>query len=186
MSLMIDNKSWTCGDQSVFQCCRWLIRASFLAYALMVTKKCTKCSEVKPNTEFFRDKKASSGLRSACKPCIRADNAARSMAKGEEYRTNRRRKREASPEAYKQWRDAMREQSLRTKFGITTTEYEARLASQGGVCALCRKPQKTNRLAVDHDHNTGRIRGLLCMNCNTSLGRFENIIPEFLAYLRGT
>ena len=51
---------------------------------------------------------------------------------------------------------------------ITANEliYEALLTAQGGVCAICGKPPKTRRLHVDHDHQTGRVRGLLCFTCN--------------------
>jgi hypothetical protein len=49
------------------------------------------------------------------------------------------------------------------------TEYEARLAAQGGVCAICGRPPKTRRLDVDHEHKTGAVRGLLCHRCNRNL-----------------
>jgi hypothetical protein len=52
------------------------------------------------------------------------------------------------------------------KYGLTREQYEAILAFQGGKCAICLNEPKTRRLAVDHDHTTGQIRGLLCMNCN--------------------
>lgn len=56
-------------------------------------------------------------------------------------------------------------------FGITPEQYEAMLKAQDGVCATCSKPCKTNRwLCVDHDHDTGMIRGLLCSKCNTAIG----------------
>lgn len=71
------------------------------------------------------------------------------------------------------------------KFGITQKEYEILLKKQKGVCAICGSKPDTRWqiLAVDHDHNTGKVRGLLCMVCNTMLGRFEkryNKIKEYL------
>lgn len=66
--------------------------------------------------------------------------------------------------------------SLRIKYGITLEQYEELLAKQGNACAICQKPAdyfKTN-LAVDHDHMTGEIRGLLCYPCNHKLvGRWR-------------
>jgi hypothetical protein len=60
----------------------------------------------------------------------------------------------------------------KTKYGITVDEYEMLLAKQGGVCALCHQACTTGkRLAVDHDHITSRIRGLLCFHCNTAIGK---------------
>ena len=59
-----------------------------------------------------------------------------------------------------------RKQHLQRKFGITPVQYEALLKRQGGVCAVCRKPPKRLRLAVEHDHVTGRIRCLACFYCN--------------------
>lgn len=60
------------------------------------------------------------------------------------------------------------------------------LRRQDGSCAVCRRPCATGRrLAVDHDHGTGRIRGLLCFRCNTSLERYERYSAEFAAYLAG-
>lgn len=52
------------------------------------------------------------------------------------------------------------------KFGITPEQYDRMLADQNGVCAICERPPKNRRLAVDHDHDTGRVRGLLCWWCN--------------------
>ncbi len=55
------------------------------------------------------------------------------------------------------------------QYGLTKDEYEERLNRQGGVCAICKEKSKGN-LAVDHDHKTGKIRGLLCKLCNSALG----------------
>jgi hypothetical protein len=55
------------------------------------------------------------------------------------------------------------------ELGVTDAEYARLLAAQGGHCALCPNTPKTRRLHVDHDHATGRVRGLLCYVCNRSL-----------------
>jgi hypothetical protein len=73
-------------------------------------------------------------------------------------------------------------------FGLTMEDYERLLTEQGGVCKLCGKPEggtRAKRLAVDHDHDTGRIRGLLCRRCNTTLSWVEKLgLAQFVAYLR--
>jgi hypothetical protein len=57
---------------------------------------------------------------------------------------------------------------------LTPAEYAEQLVRQGGVCAICKADPATlsRMLAVDHDHVTGAFRGLLCINCNTGLGKF--------------
>jgi hypothetical protein len=64
------------------------------------------------------------------------------------------------------------------RYGITVEQYDHMLASQGGVCALCGCPPHKKRLSVDHDHNTGAIRGLLCVLCNSTIGRIESMISR--------
>jgi len=54
-------------------------------------------------------------------------------------------------------------------YGLTATDYDSLLAAQGGRCAICRARPKSKRLAVDHDHKTGAVRGLLCSRCNHDL-----------------
>jgi recombination endonuclease VII len=59
-------------------------------------------------------------------------------------------------------------------YGISMKTYEAVLVAQGGTCAICHEPPPGDRvLAVDHDHETGAVRGLLCGSCNMSLGHIE-------------
>lgn len=69
-----------------------------------------------------------------------------------------------------------RAEGLRLQYGMTIATYDALLAGQNGVCAICKETCSTgNRLAVDHDHSTGRIRGLLCRRCNLFLGVLEDV-----------
>ena len=70
-------------------------------------------------------------------------------------------------------------------FGITIADYNRMLDEQGGVCAICRKPDNSRNpggsardLAVDHCHSTGKIRGLLCADCNLTLGKMEDSIER--------
>jgi hypothetical protein len=76
----------------------------------------------------------------------------------------------------------------RRELGVTVEQYDELLASQHGGCAICGAPPKTRRLDVDHDHRTGKIRGLLCHRCNRALPAW--IKPEWLHkaanYLEGT
>ena len=55
------------------------------------------------------------------------------------------------------------------QLGVTDEDYARMLAAQGGGCAICGATPKTRRLHVDHDHRTGRVRGLLCHRCNRYL-----------------
>ena len=81
--------------------------------------------------------------------------------------------------------DCWRGRNLRVKFRLTVDEYETMLAKQDGVCAICRRPPQKKRLAIDHNHTTGKIRGLLCAGCNTALGRLESsFFPRACEYLK--
>ena len=73
------------------------------------------------------------------------------------------------------------------KFGLTGDEYDRMVHAQGGVCKICKRPPGTkwNRLAVDHCHTTGHVRSLLCMTCNTTLGRLETKWEAIMDYLKG-
>ena len=108
---------------------------------------------------------------------------------------------EYSAEWYKNNRKKARVSQLKYKFGITLEEYNEMAEAQGGVCAICEKVNDTRRkgtndgedvkmsLAVDHNHKTGRVRGLLCGNCNTSLGSFKDnpaLLRKAIQYLENT
>jgi len=80
------------------------------------------------------------------------------------------------------------------QFGLTIEDYDAMHEAQGGVCAICKHPEtssrggKVYRLAVDHDHTTGQVRGLLCFKCNSAMGSFEkrNVpLENVIKFLKG-
>lgn len=82
----------------------------------------------------------------------------------------------------------VKSEKLKASFGITLEQYEAIAAEQNHACAICGTPQAEQRrkMAVDHDHLTGRVRRLLCVNCNLGLGNFKDnpsILTEALKYL---
>lgn len=84
---------------------------------------------------------------------------------------------------------AKRKHWLTYRYGISIDEYENLFNLQNGVCLICHKPENrpNKKLAVDHDHATGKIRGLLCDKCNRALGYFdENIesMKEAIKYLQ--
>ena len=72
------------------------------------------------------------------------------------------------------------------RYGLTIEQYDQMLFEQSYVCAICHKPC-SKALAVDHDHKTGAVRGLLCMNCNHGLGKFKddpNLLMAAIKYLQ--
>lgn len=96
--------------------------------------------------------------------------------------------REANRRWYKKHPERRHQDTLR-KYNLTPIEYGLLLASQGGVCAICGEPEKAKgqgtekikRLAVDHSHDSGTVRGLLCTRCNVGLGLIESLGSEGLA-----
>lgn len=122
-------------------------------------KWCGSCQSVKPAGEFFANKNQADGLQGHCKQCGREKQAS--------WRANNREKHN------RLCADARRKKRL----GIEPSKYDALLEAQGGCCAICKGLCITKTgtgiqksLAVDHDHETGAVRGLLCARCNTALG----------------
>lgn len=86
------------------------------------------------------------------------------------------------------YRRAKRSMHLNKKFGLTEDQYDTMLIAQNNHCATCLEPDRSNkRLAVDHCHKTGKIRGLLCANCNRGIGLFEDdpeLMQKAIDYLK--
>lgn len=130
-------------------------------YALRVLragrKQCKCCQRTRKLTYFPKSKRSATGYNSYCYDCTRAIN------------------REQDRKRYDRRREYSRNRHLIRTFGITLIEYNVLLEKQGGGCAICGKLIDNGRsLAVDHDNKTGRIRGVLCANCNRAIGQFAH------------
>lgn len=168
-------------------------------------KRCSKCGEKKPRSEF---NKRNGRERSSCKICHRAEVRLwqkKTHSKRAEYEAAWRNKNRDHVRAYarKYYREKMtdetrvkknidrRRRHLARKYGLLPDEWQAMFVQQGGVCALCQIPGRLGRhgkLSVDHCHETGRVRGLLCTSCNISLGILGDTpekMERTMAYLRG-
>lgn len=77
-----------------------------------------------------------------------------------------------------------RDYYLRRQHGITLAEFEQRRVTQRNRCAICCRSFTALRAYLDHDHVTGRVRGLLCLNCNTALGQFADSTARLLRAAR--
>jgi thiol-disulfide isomerase/thioredoxin len=96
--------------------------------------------------------------------------------------------RRASQSQKKRYSTTIRNEQLKTKYGISLEKYNKMFRDQSGNCAICGKNRSQERrdLGVDHDHVTGKVRGLLCSKCNSALGMFcDNIeiVRKALKYL---
>jgi len=142
-----------------------------------MTKTCSTCGATKELIEFTPDRKFKDGFTAQCKKCRNA-RIAKNQRGDPSYREKQR----------------LIAKEMRFGLGINTL-YDELFKRQGGVCALCGKPEtkvhKAHKcacdLSIDHDHRTGKIRGLLCHVCNTLLGRLEaniELLPKMLEYIK--
>lgn len=168
-------------------------------------KTCTTCGVSKPLSEFHRLSKSADGHSFSCKQCMNARqrayrksaafNSEEAKAKRSDYYyANKDHIRKLDAERHAAAPHVRRNQVLRKKFGIGVDEYDVMLNAQGGVCAICKLPERaintsTGAVAsmpVDHDHRTGKIRGLLCSHCNRAVGLFQDnpqILKSAINYL---
>lgn len=136
----------------------------------METKTCIECRADKPTSEFYP---AGKYLNSRCKPCCNEVSRRYGQENREKRNARLREWRRANPEAARAKDLRAR---LKRKYGLTPDEVEAMRVAQEGRCLICRTECE---LFVDHCHETGRVRGMLCPSCNTFLGRVE-ANPEIL------
>lgn len=117
-------------------------------------KECTSCKKELPVTNFYKSNSKKSGYKSHCKECVKE----RSKANYHSPEQNKRR-------IENHWRTH--------GLDMTVEKYDALFEQQNGKCGICgtNKNRNNSRFCVDHCHTTGKIRGLLCHDCNTSIGK---------------
>ena len=171
------------------------------------TKVCSKCYKRKKIEKFPYLNKALGKKDNQCKECKR--EASRKWAKKNPEKNkkktrdwqkkNREKERKRirdwhrkNPEAAKKWRknnpEKFRESQLKSKYGITLNDVNEMKIKQSNCCAICKEEfVKNKKINVDHCHKTGKVRGLLCHSCNTSLGKFKDsveILNNAIKYLK--
>jgi len=130
------------------------------------TKYCKSCDTTKPIDDFYLRNKTSMVRHSTCKECDK-----------------KRVKENHDPVAY-------RNQHLKRLYGITLDDYNQMLTEQNDCCAICKTTEpggKHGKFMVDHCHDTGKVRGLLCKRCNIGLGEFNDdtsLLEKAVLYLR--
>lgn len=134
-------------------------------------KFCKKCKVEKPLADFYKHKHSKDGHQALCKVCHKEKNS--------EWAKN-------NPEA----KAAMyKRHSLKKNYGMTPEGFRALIEQQNGCCDICNEPFKyecKNGINVDHNHETGEVRGLLCNNCNPLLGNARDridILEKAIQYL---
>ena len=147
-------------------------------------RTCKACGELKPIGNF-----QTHGYQ--CRTCRSEKQRAYWASLPEDVKIERRKEgeyqkryRALNPEKVK---TMARKTHIMRKFNMTIEEYESKLSAQNGVCAICESTCATGyNLAVDHNHITGKIRALLCKNCNTAIGLLKentDIMTKALNYL---
>ena len=144
---------------------------------------CKKCRN-KENSEYQQTKKGKEAHGKACRKYGKTE-------KGEVVRTrylnSEKGKRLLARNAKIKKSDLQQyKDCIKHNYGITIEQYNQMFVEQKGVCFLCKKPELDRRLGVDHNHDTGEIRSLLCRQCNFLVGHIENnvsMVKQILKYI---
>lgn len=139
----------------------------------VLEKQCSICEKWKPLEGYYKTTKG--GVWAGCKVCTGTQQAARIQSND----TKKREKaaqveawRERNPDKCKVYK---RTSDLRRAYGLSREEYESLLQAQNNTCAICGHAFKSSKHThVDHDHSTGAVRAILCLNCNRGLGAFSD------------
>lgn len=150
-------------------------------------KSCGKCKVMKPFNEFHNNKNSNDGKASRCKECTKSYWNEYYKDNGQKYRDRTKKWRLDNPAAFL-------DQSIRQSYkDFSLKQYNEMFEKQNGVCAICKGKETRNRdgvvyrLHIDHDHESGTVRGLLCHHCNAGIGHFRDNVEfmlEAIQYLR--
>jgi hypothetical protein len=139
---------------------------------------CTMCRESLPVARFDSYKNGLFGLRSNCKSCMNARSRVQyHKTKDLTARAKKRQEWRDRTTSYERRLEGFRA-GIKTRYGLTLEDWEFILRDQTGRCEICSEPMV--RPHIDHCHETGSVRGMLCDHCNRGLGGFRDN-PEYLA-----
>lgn len=148
-------------------------------------KRCPKCDTIKPLDTFGANRTAYDGKQPYCKPC---SVAAVTKSRHKDPTSHR-----ASSKAWREKNaDRHADNNAKWKYGVEHGTYAKMFEDQGGKCAICETQEPgagCTRFPIDHCHDTGKVRGLLCNSCNNGIGRFKhdpNLTDAASRYLRKT
>jgi hypothetical protein len=133
-------------------------------------KWCPGCKDCLPIDSFGKNASAHDGLATYCKPCAVKIVTKSRHKNPTSHRESSKRWREKNPERHA-------DNHARWKYGVEHGSYARMLEAQNGKCAICGTTQpglRISRFHIDHCHETGKVRGLLCSPCNTGLGQFKH------------
>jgi hypothetical protein len=156
---------------------------------ISMEKTCSVCKETKPLSEFHRRKITADGYNGRCAVCARASTYAWRDAHPEA--TKRSMEKHRASDQFRTYQREFKQRQVLAKFGMTQEDYDSMIAAQGGTCAICRATSADSvgrRLHIDHNHQTGEVRGLLCGNCNLGIGKFgdnPDRMVKAVQYLNG-
>ena len=150
-------------------------------------RRCVKCDNFKHLSKFTKDKRGREGYRSYCKECcqkyMRTYNAAHPQLVESRYAwavENKERvagyKRKSRAKIMEYGFTAARVATLKSLFGLTPKQYMTFVRAQDGLCPGCKNtlPDDLGKQHVDHNHDTGRVRGITCGNCNRGMGLLKD------------
>jgi hypothetical protein len=146
----------------------------------MKRKKCTACGAKRVLSKFGRKYRGKPKLKARCKKCSR-DYQVTWLSKPANYKRQQRNWLANGRDPDKKRR--RRDRQLQRLYGITLEHWETLFREQQGCCAICRRKK---RLLTDHNHKTGKFRGLICYPCNSAIGLLGDTIPNakrLLTYL---
>ena len=159
----------------------------------MGVKVCSRCRLQLPLDSFIFDNRRKDGRGSWCRDCHKLCPSLRKRERSSHFclvcastiDAGRADKQYCSDECGKLFRQ--RRYSLK-RYGVTPDDYYEMLRVQGGLCAICRKPETASNkiMSLDHCHTSGAVRGLLCHRCNSALGLFLDdveLLRNAISYL---
>jgi hypothetical protein len=181
LKLLADYYAHSSSKSGVASRCKACTKTRYLTPTLPKSpvKRCSGCGRFKILADYPRDRSKKDGLHYTCRACSTAKHKklrqdpvwrARAIAISAEYRRTH----------PKEYRAGIRNSTLRAKYGIDSAGFERMAAAQDRKCKICSVElvftglNQKARAVVDHCHNTGRVRGVLCHRCNLGLGCFND------------